>query len=168
MKKIISVLLIIFVTAVSMISCGNTEEEPVKETGIKITEEQVRSALSDSEGTLTIDGPSDDVSAITFIVEDINASNLIDKGFTREAVNTLLEDSSKITYGEFKACNAFSAAMSVCGIFEEDSDNFNSSEYTETILSIICDNETKSYENWTVSSIVNVEDDTITITAKKN
>ena len=165
MKKIISILLLICTLTLCLASCGQTDEN-------KITEEFIISKLSDSEGeldgTLTItNGTSDNVLAFNYVVTGINAEKLMDKNFTKNAVQKLLSDPSRITYGEHKVCNAFHATMMVVSIFYED-ENFDSNRYTDEILSIICERSAKTYENWTISTSVDQASDSITIKAMHN
>ena len=56
--------------------------------------------------------------------------------------------------------------MSVCGLFEED-ENFNSNDFIEEILSIICDGATKTYDGWSISATVDTTADSITVSVKK-
>ena len=165
MKKIISILLLICTLTLCLASCGNTNEN-------KITEEFIISELSDSEGeldgTLTItNGTSDNVLAFNYVVTGINAEKLMDKSFTKNAVQKIFTNPSSITYGELKVCKAFNATMTVISIFYED-ENFNSDRFTDEILSIICDRSAKTYENWTISASVDQTSDSITIKAIHN
>ena len=139
------------------------------DTGIKLTVAEIQAVLTEEDGTLTTSGASDNVTSFTFVVTSINASNLMDKTFTRKAVTTLLTDSSKVTYGQFKACNAFIAVMnSVSLVSESDDEEFNANDYIEEILSIICDGTSKTYGNWTISATVNTAADSITVSATSN
>ncbi|MBQ9085300.1 MAG: hypothetical protein IJY24_06565 [Clostridia bacterium] len=161
MKKIISILLLICTLTLCLASCGKTDEN-------KITEEFIISKLSDSEGeldgTLTItNGTSDNVLAFNYVVTGINAEKLMDKNFTKNAVQKVFSNPGSITYGELKVCNAFNATMTVVSIFYED-ENFD----TDEILSIICDRSAKTYENWTISASVDQTFDSITIKAIHN
>ena len=165
MKKIISIVLVVFMLTLSLAACGGKDNSAEKGSGIKLTEAEIRSELAENSGTLTIEGESDNVTSFTFVVNNVNASNLVNKEFTREAVNVLLTNSSKIPYGQLKACNGFNAVMAVCGLFEEDEGDFDANAFTETVLSIICNNQKQTYENWTVSATVNTADDSITVSA---
>lgn len=169
MKKLISILLLICTLTICLSSCGNNgnDENNNNDNRVKITESAIRSKLSDEDGTLTIEGASDDVMSLTYVVTNINASKLIDKSYTREAVNTLLTDSSKITYGELKVCNAFSATSNVVSLFTNDDSEFDSNAYTDEILSIICDASTKTYGDWKVSATIDKDADSITIVATR-
>lgn len=165
MKKIISILLLICTLTLCLASCGKTDEN-------KITEEFIISKLSDSEGeldgTLTItNGTSDKVLAFNYVVTGINAEELMDKNFTKNAFQKLLSNPGSITLRELMVCNAFNATMQVVSIFYED-ENFDSNRYIDEILSIICDRNTKAYENWTISAFVDQTSDSITIKAIHN
>jgi hypothetical protein len=165
MKKTISILLIICTLTLCLASCGKTDKN-------KITEEFIISKFSDSEGeldgTLTItNGTSDNVLAFNYVVTEINAEKLMDKNFTKNAVQKLLSNPGSITYGELKVVNAFDATARVVSIFYED-ENFDSNIYTDEILSIICERSAKTYENWTISASVDKTSDSITIKAIHN
>ena len=163
MKKTISILLIICTLTICLVSCGLTAEN-------KITEEFITSKLSDSEGdldgTLTItDGTSDDVLAFNYVVTGFDSECLMDKAFTRKAINKLLSNPYDVSYRQLKVCDAFYATASVVGIFHED-EHFDSNKYIEEILSIICDGNTKTYGDWTVSATVDQTSNILTIEAK--
>ena len=160
MKKIISILLLICTLTPCLASCG------------KISEEFIISELSDSEGeldgTLTItNGTSDNVLAFNYVVTKINAKKLMDKNFTKNALQKLLSNPGSITRGELMVCDAFNATMAVVSIFYED-ENFDSNRFTDEVLSIICDRSAKTYENWTISASVDQTSDSITIKAIHN
>ena len=167
MKKTISILLMICTLTLCFASCDNNDKNENK-----ITEQFIISELSDSEseldGTLTItNGTSDDVLAFNYVVTGINAGKLMNKNFTKNAVQKLLSNPSSITYGEHKVTKAFNATMKVVSVFYED-ETFDSNNYIDEILSIICDNSAKTYENWTISASVDQTSDSITIKAIHN
>ena len=154
MKKISIILLTICILTLCLASCGGnkTNDESNKtDDRVKITELEIQSALEKKGGTLTIEGSSDDVTSFKYVVANVNASKLLDKSYTSKAVNTLLTDPTKITYGELKVCNAFSAASSVVGLFADDGE-FDTNAYVEEIINIICDGSTKTYGDWKVSA----------------
>ena len=90
----------------------------------------------------------------------------MDKNFTKNAVQKMLSDPGSITYGELKVAIAFSATMEVVSIFYEDKTG-DGNKFFDEILSIICDNSAKTYENWTISASVDQTSDSITIKAYK-
>lgn len=166
--KIFTVLILVVSMCFAMlIGCGkNKGGDDNSSSEKKLTKAEIETALEDNDGTLTIEGSSDNVTAFKYVVTGISAANLMDKSYTRTAVNILLTDSSKITFGQLKVCNGFSAVMSVCGLFEED-ENFNSNDFIEEILSIICDGATKTYDGWSISATVDTTADSITVSVKK-
>ena len=166
LRKLTALILALIICAFALASCSNDDEGSTEE---KLTEEQIRTALADSEGaldgTLTIDaGTAEDVKAFSYVIATVNASDLSNKSYVRGAVNTLLTNPGKVTLGELKVCSAFNGAMQVVSIFYEG-ENFDSSAYTEEILGIICDGSSKTYDDWTVSATVNTDADSITIKA---
>jgi hypothetical protein len=167
MKKFISLLLLTCTLALCLTACGNNESGNNEDKRVKITESVIQSALADYEGTLTIEGPSDDVTSFTYVVNDINATKLVDKSYTRKAVNILLEDWTKITYGEYQVAKAFSVTASIMGIFASQEGEFDASAYVEEALSVICDGNVKTYGDWKISSSIDADADSITIVAKR-
>ena len=168
--KITTIALSLIMCLLVFAACGNSGNGDDGE--LKITEEFIRTELMNSagelDGTLTItSGSSEDVLAFNYVVTEINAEKLVDKNFTKNAVQILLSNPENLTYGDFKVCNAFSATMGVVGVFYGN-ENFDSNDFTDDILSIICDGSSKTYENWTVSAVVDQSSDSITIKATHN
>ena len=131
----------------------------------KVTEEEIKTALANSDGTLTIDkGSSDNVKAFSYVLSDVNASNLKDKNYTRKAVNTVMTNVYNSTLGQYRASTAFSATLYIVGIFHE-SEEFNADSFIEEILEIICDGKSRTYKGWSISANINEATDTITIKA---
>ncbi|MBR2465332.1 MAG: hypothetical protein IKB38_00155 [Clostridia bacterium] len=168
MKKLISVLLIISSLTLCFVSCGNDTEQQQEET---LTESTIKTELSNDDGsldgTLTIDsGSPENVKAFSYVISDINASKLINKSYTRTAATTILNNPGKITYEQLKVCKAFNATMKIIGIFYNNV--VVAGDYIEDILNIICDENTKTYEGWTISASVDQTADSITIKATHN
>ncbi len=133
----------------------------------KITQEEIKNALSSHDGTLTIEGSADNVTAFTYVLSGVNTSKLVDKDYTRKAVNVLLTDSSKLTFAQLKVCNAFSATMSIANLLEDDDDeSFDANTYTEDLLTVLCDGQSREYGSWTLSASIDEEADSITISAR--
>ena len=164
LKTLLTLTLSILVCLTFFVSCnrnkGNNED-----TRVKITESEIKSALADSDGTLTIEGDSEDVTSFKYVVTGINASKLTDKSYTRKAVNTLLTNPSNITFGEYKVCKAFSATVSIVSLFVNDDGSMDSSAFDEEILNIVCDGNTNTYGEWKVSATIDNDADSITIVA---
>lgn len=165
MRSILALSLVILMCFSCLVACGGKDKDENKEPEKKLTETEIKTALKDSDGTLTIEGSADDVKAFKYVVTNINADDLADKSYTKKAVNILLEDSSKLTFGQLKVCNAFSATMSVVAMFTEDDGDFNSDAFIDEILGIVCDGNSKSYGDWTVSATIDQDADSITINA---
>ena len=160
----ISLVLVVCVSVLA--SCGKKDDGSAEKNKIIVTEAQINEKLSDSDGELTIEGSYDNVTSFTYVVSGVDASNLSNKTFIKNAVTVLLTDSSQLTFGQYKVCKAFSAVMYTCDLFDKDDDaDFDSDEYIDEILAILCDGTDKTYENWTVSAKVNVSEDSITVSA---
>lgn len=154
MKKAIS-LVLAMVMLLCLCACGAG----------KITESAIREAMADCDGKLTVEGPADDVTGFTYVLEGVNAEDLVDKNYCQEAIAAILSgDTSVITIGHIKVSKAISALMAVDLLLSgEDEGSFDSSAYVNTLLGIICDGKSQNYGNWTVSVTVNKEADSITI-----
>ncbi|MBR3964673.1 MAG: hypothetical protein IKJ80_04630 [Clostridia bacterium] len=160
MKKIISTSLLVCMLILALSSCGG---------GITVSESQIKSALynetlEEDECELTFEGSSDDVSAFTLVVHDINASKIKDRERLKKVIDTLYEDSMQLSWKDLRMCNAYLAVVEVCGLFI-DKETFDANAFIETALDIICEGQSEIYENWTVSASVSIEDDSITIRA---
>ena len=167
-KRLVALLLVICSFALVLTACGEGSSSGGASSK-KLTEETIKSELADSEGeldgTLTIeDGSPENVKAFTYVVKGINASDLLNKTYAKKATNVLLTNPNNLTYAQLKVCNGISAMMGVVGIFYED-ENFNAEDYIDEILSIICDGNSKTYGDWTVSANVNKSSDSLTIEA---
>ena len=164
MKKTIQTLVLLCLSLMMCLSvftaCGDKKEEGAE--APKLTEAAIKTALEDSEGTLTTEGSADNVTAFQFVVEDINATKLSDKAFTKTAVNTMLSNPSGITFGQLKVCNAVLAMMSISQLLNKSEGDFNSDAYVEEILSIVCEGNTKQYGGWSVSAVIDQAADSIT------
>ena len=170
MKKIISILLLICTLTLCLVSCEKNDKDKNEN---KITEKFIISKLSDSkgelDGTLTItNGTSDNVLAFNYVVTGIYAEKLMDKNFTKNALQKLLSDPGSTTYGELKVCNAFEATMAVVVIFCEGETIVDDNYFIDEILSIICDRSAKTYKNWTITASVDQASDSISIKAINN
>lgn len=167
MKKTIQTLVLLCLSLIMCLSvftaCGNKKEEGSE--APKLTEEAIKTALAEDEGTLTIEGSADNVTAFQFVVKDINATKLSDKSFSKTAINTLLSNPSNITFGQLKVCNAVSAMMSISQLLNKSEGDFNSDAYIEEILSVVCEGKTKQYGAWSVSAVVDQAADSITFKA---
>ena len=138
-RRIVAILLALLACTAIFTACGN--QTP------KLTEAAIRSELVNSKGTLDgtltiVGGTSDDVSAFEYKVTNINASDLKNKSYTKRAVETMLDNPGKITYGQLQVCNGFNAVQDVIGIFYED-ENFNANVFIDEALSVICDGAKK-------------------------
>ena len=156
MKKVIS-LLLVFALCLSLCACGG---------GKKITAKAVEEAVADCDGTLNMDASGDKVTGFTYVVEDVNADDLMDKDYCRTAMSNVLSgDTSKITFGQIKVSKAISAVMCVEGLFASEKENSDVSGFVDTILGMICNGNTADHGDWTVSVDVDQANDSITIHA---
>lgn len=165
MKRLLSILLIVCAMTLCLVSCG---EEPVAETGIKLSKQQVENAYESINGTLTVEGSSSNVSSFTFVISGIDTSDF-NYTYVKNAVYTLLENPGKITLGQLDACNAFNAVMAATGLFRDESDEFDYNEYIDEIVSTICFGISRIYDNgnWRVTTESNESTKTFTVKVEK-
>lgn len=169
-RNFITLILVVSMCAVMFVGCGkNKGGDDDSSSEKKLTQAEIETAFEDSDGTLSIEGSSDNVTAFKYVVTGISAENLLNKNYTRTAINTLLTDSSNVTMGQLMVCNGFSAVMSACALFEEDEEEeeFNYNDFVEDVLEIICDGATKTYDGWKISSTVDATANSITVSVKK-
>ena len=160
MKNTVKLLLILCFTliiCVSVLTACNSDD-------ITLTKSQIENALSSSSGTLSTQGSDDDVTSFTYVMTNVNAKNLSDKSYVRSAVDTLMSNPSKLTFGEYKVTGPFSAILNIDGLFMGDDGDFDPDAYTDEVLAVICDGSTKRHGNWSISATINSTDDSITIT----
>ena len=156
MKKILTVVFAMLL-CLSLISCGN----------LKLSESDVTSALENCGGTLDMTTEGGSVSEFTYVVTKVNADDLTDKGYAREAMDaTLSGNTSSMTYGQYQAAKAMLPIISILALLEGDSDDFDANAFINDVLSIICDGKTVTVKNWEVSSSLDTGSDKITITVK--
>ena len=167
--KSVAVLCITLVMCILCFWGCDTEKQSNKtitEAEIKsATEAEIKSALTDFDGTLTIEGDAENVKSFQYVLTDINAENLIDKNYTKNAVNTMLNNSSQLTFGEYKVCKAFGAVMAIAEIFIEDLDNYDANALIDELLGIICNGKSQEYNGWTISASVDQKSNSITVYA---
>ena len=155
MKKVMSMLMVL-VMCLSLCACGGNE----------LTAAKVEEALADCNGTLNMETSGDKVTSFTYVVEGVNAEDLVDKAYSRKAIaNVLSGDTSKITLGQVKVSKAIAPLMKIEVLFNGDSDNFDANAFVEKILGIICDGNTAEYDGWVVTAEVDQASDSILIKA---
>ncbi len=154
MKKTIS-LLVAFVMCLSLCACGGKA---------KLTTADVEEALVDCDGTLNLETSGDNVISFTYVVEEVNADDLVDKEYSRNAIAAILaEDNSKITMGQIMVSRAIQPLMNINALLNNDQDDFKADAFVEEILGIICDGKTVEYNGWAVSTEVDQDGDKLTI-----
>lgn len=154
MKKVLS-LLLATVLCLSLCACGGA---------VKLTAKEVESALADCKGTLNLETSGNNVIGFTYVVEGVNADDLVKKEYTREAIRTILSgDTSKTTLGQVRVGKAISPLMSIDVLLGGDEKEFNSEAFIEKMLDIACDGDSVNYGDWTVYAVVSQKKDSITI-----
>ena len=153
MKKVLSMILAL-IMCLSLCACGGT----------KLTAAEVNEALANCDGILNLETSGNNVTGFTYVVEGVNAEYLVDKEYTREAIEAVLTgDTSQITFGQIKVCKAIAPLMSIEALLSGVDDNFSSNAFIKKILSITCDGKTVEYDGWAVSVEVDHDNDSIII-----
>ena len=153
-KKTISFVLIL-VLCISFSACGGK---------VKLTTTDVETALADRPGTLDIETSGDNVKRFTYTADNINAEGLIDREYSLEAIALLSSgNTSEMSPNHLYVCNAFLDLMCIDGLFRDNEDEFDTLEYVEELLDVICDGKTLQYDGWSISTDVNQDSDSITI-----
>jgi len=158
MKKVIT-LFLVFAVCLSLCACGNN-----KNSSPKLTITAVEEALADTNGKLDMETSGEHVTSFTYIMEDVNVDDLSDREYTINAINELLTgNQSKITLNQVKVCGPVVATMGIVSLLN-DSDSENvSEEYLDMIFDVACNNETIEINGWTVSSQMDLDNDSIII-----
>ena len=153
MIKTISLILTL-VLCLSLTACG----------AATLTTTKVEQALADCDGKLDMQTSGDKVTGFTYTVEGVNAKDLVDKKYSRKAVDAVMAgDPDKITFGQWKAAKAIAPLMSIDVLLGGDKGNFNSNAFIEKLLGVICDGKTVEYDGWAVSAKADQDSDSITI-----
>lgn len=130
----------------------------------KLTAQEVETAMAECNGTLNLETSGDQVTGFTYVVEDINADDLMDKSYARDAVMAMASgDTANITFGQYKVTKAFLPLMSIEALLGDDGDDFSATALIEKLLGVICEGNTIRYDGWTVSATVDQAGDSITI-----
>lgn len=167
MKKSLRVVLLILsfiICALCIVACTNKNVSSTK----KITEAEIKSKLVDYKGTLTItEGNTEDVNAFEYVLSNVHARGLIDKEYTRTTVRFIFLNgvNDSLTVGQLQMFEAVAATNSIVSLFYEATEDFNSSEFTEELLTIICDGNSRQYNGWTISASIDQETDSLKVNA---
>ena len=162
---IVAVLVVICVVVGVVLLTGGKDNDKANETPAKkLTKAEITAALEEvgADGTLTIEGSEDNVTGFTYVVTNVNASSITSDYLTK-AINKLSTNPGSITYGELKSCYTFLSIAGICSLFEDDDSNFDSSQFINEIVSVICNGKSKTYDNWTITAQLDKTNDKITI-----
>ena len=156
MKKAVSLILALGML-LSLCACGATAK--------KLTTKQVEDALADCSGELSMDSNGNSVNGFTYVIDDANVDDLVDRSYTQKALERMLSgDTANLMYGQYKVCKSVLATMCIVSLFRDDEENFNVEDYLDEIFSIICDGKSAEYNGWTVSPELDSDNDVVTIT----
>ena len=156
MKKALSLTLIL-ILCLSLFACSQTSKRKT------LTKEEVTEAMADCNGTLSVEGSDDDLTAFTYVLEDVNAEDISDKDYVLGAAKTLLSDPSELTFGEYKVCKPILALMKADDLFRDPEEDFDASSFLDEMVGVICDGDALEYDGWTITAQVDQTADTVTI-----
>ena len=159
MKKAISLVLAL-VLCIGLCACSK-EAAVDTPTAKKLSVSEVKTALDGNGWQLDIQSAGDQVTRFTVTISSINAENLLDKSYARNAINHLLQGVARPQ--EYQVCMGILPVMQVISIFDKTSQETDA--FYEKVLSVICDGKVLEYDGWSISSSVNQSTDSITITA---
>lgn len=147
-------LFLALILCLSLCACGNT----------KLTAAEVEEALADCDGTLNLNASGDKLTGFTYKVEDVNADDLTDKSYVRDAVTMLLNGNTQdMTFGQYKVTRAAYAVFAIEALFEGENADFNADTFLEKTLGIICAGNTVKYDSWHISADIDTINDCMTI-----
>lgn len=163
MKKAIS-LLLLAILLFSITGCGK---------GVGLTEDAIKTALSERhalDGTLTIKGKTDDVTAFTYTIENIDTEIALDRDIAVSSFTLIIHNqSSKLSSKEFKSVEFYNTIMIVDYLLRSGTDEATedvSIDYIKDLADAVCDGEILHWNGWDVSVDVDEKNETVAIVAK--
>ena len=165
MKKVISILLAVALI-ISLSAC---------EKRIKISEEKVKEVFATFDGTLNIDGKSDDIAGFTYVLDGVYAEGLAREDYVTSVYLLTLDAMKSGNNGNFTlkdayAASAIGALLSIDILFEKSSEtnenSVNLGDFLDRLIDILCNGGSWTYSNWTVSAKIDVEKDRMIIIAE--
>lgn len=168
LKRILCLTISIVICSAFFVSCAG---ENADDNALKLTREDIENGfaeLGELAGELTIDGDDSDIDGFKYVESEINAEKLVDKDFTREAIEVIRIDSMQATYSQIEVGRAFIAVMIIYNILNErDFDDVLPDEFVDEAISILCDGREAEYNGWTISTTIDSSYDTITFNVTK-
>ena len=153
MKKLLSLLLAV-ILCFSLCACGATQD-------LNVTD--LEKSLEGQSGVLDIEYSGKTIKKFTYIIENVDTQKLSDKNFCENAFYKVLSgNTASLTYSDFLSMGVFVSLMSIVNILYS-SEEFNAVQYTEEMLSIICDGNTQKYNDWSVSAEKDEVNNSVTI-----
>lgn len=164
MKKAISLILALLL-CLSLCACGNKVSN-----GRTFTVEELKAAFAENSTLEDIqpnfETSGDNVTSFSYVVEDVNAEDLVNKQYVRNALSILNTDSGKLTGNHLNVLNAFISVVAIELLFTTETDSEESyDEFEEKVLEVICDGKTIEIDGWNVSAKIDKGSDTMTVTA---
>lgn len=158
MKKVLS-LLLAAALCFSLCACGATQD-------LNVTD--LEKSLEGQSGVLDIEYSGKTIKKFTYIIENVDTQKLSDKNFCEKAFYEVLSGNpTSLTYSDFMSMGVFVSLMSIVNLLYI-SEEFNAIQYTEELLSIVCDGNTQKYNNWSVSVKMDEVNNSATIVAVWN
>ncbi len=155
-----ALLIILLVLTMLLSACGNSSDKAKT-----ITASDLNSALSSYEVELEVVESDKKVTQFTITASGVNADQLLDAAYVKEAYNLIMNDPVKSTYGHYKALCGFGPVMSVLAIIDTTADgDFDEDAFFNEVIDVICNGKAHTEAGWTITAKVDTANDTITIT----
>ena len=161
MKKAIS-LLLLAILLFSITGCGK---------GVGLTEDAIRAVLENDyglEGTLSIKGKSDDVTAFTYTIENIDTKIALDRDLAISSFTVLIHGQD-LSDEEFQSARFYLIIISVDKLLRSGTDEATENvtiDYIKDLADAVCDGKILHWNGWDVSVDVDEKNETASVTAK--
>ena len=140
-------------------ACGGSDKAKT------ITTADLNNALDAYEVTVDTVADGDKVSRFTITASGVNADDLLNRDYVKEAYDLIMNDPGKSTFGHYKALTGFGPVMEILGLIDTTKDGeFNESAFLDEVLDVVCDGKAHTEAGWTITAKVDTENDTIIIT----
>ena len=154
-----AVFAILLVLTLLLTACGGSDKAKT------ITTADLNKALESYEITVDFVADGDKVSQFTITASGVNADDLINRDYVKEAYDLIMNDPGKSTFGHYKVLTGFGPVMGGLGLIDTTKDGeFSESAFIDEVLDIVCDGKAHTEAGWAITAKVDIENDTITIT----
>lgn len=162
MKK--SALFLLLLVLVVLLSACSTSSNQTK----TITLAELKSALESYDVDIKTVDDGKNITQFTITASNVNADDLVDRNFVKKAHTLFMTKPGDMTYGQFKVMTGFGVVMSVMDLIDTTPEGeFNTEAFVNEILDVICDGKAHSEAGWTITTKVDEDNDTLTLTGTR-